>query len=87
MDWLSKNQAGINCSKGTVSFNSSDGEKVEIHGRSGRNPLRVVKSSKLVKGLRKGLPIYILKLNKPEKVEEEEDRNGWMSIKTSFQMN
>ena len=35
------------------------------------------KSSKIVKGLRKGLPIYILKLNKPEKLEEGEN-SDWL---------
>ncbi len=80
MDWLSKNQAGINCSQGVVSFISSEGKKVEIRGRSGKNPLRVVKSSKLVKGFKKGLPIYILKLNKPEKKTESDGAEPeWLS--------
>ena len=78
MDWLSKNQAGINCSQGTISFLSDSGEKVEIHGRAGKNPLKVVKSSKIIKGFRKGLPIYIIKLNKPEK-EPENLGPEWLS--------
>ena len=49
---------------------------MEIHGRSGKNSLRVVKSSKLVKGLRKGLPIYILRLNQPSNVEEGKKIKG-----------
>ena len=73
MDWLSKNQAGINCRKGVVTFISKEGNEVEIQGRSGKSPLRVVKASKLVKGLRKGLPIYVLKLNKPDQTEEKLD--------------
>ena len=49
---------------------------MEIHGRSGKNSLRVVKSNKLVKGLRNGLPIYILRLNQPPKVEEGKKIEG-----------
>ena len=30
-------------------------------------------SNKIVKGFKKGLPVYVLKLNKPEKQEEGED--------------
>ena len=73
MDWLSKSQAQINRNKGSILFISSNGTKVQIQGRSGRNPLKVVKANKLVSGLRKGLSIYILKLNKPEKVEKVQE--------------
>ena len=73
MDWLSLNQAKIDCGQGLFSFVTSNGENVEIPGRSGHNPLRVVKANKLVKGFQKGLPIYILKLNKPEKKPEGEE--------------
>ncbi|MCO5573824.1 hypothetical protein L7F22_027599 [Adiantum nelumboides] len=73
MDWLSKNKADIHCSQGTVSFYSLNGEQVYIHGRRGNAPLRVVKTKQLMKGLRKGLPLYVLKLNKPEKESEEKE--------------
>ena len=33
----------------------------------------MVKANKIAKGYRKGLPIYILKLNKPKKLEESQD--------------
>ena len=78
MDWLSRNQAGINCSQGLISFLSDNGQNVEIKGRSGKNPLRVVKPSKIIKGFNKGLPIYVLKLNKPDQVEEGEGPD-WLS--------
>ena len=77
MDWLSKNQAGINCSQGVISFVFEEGDKVEIQGRTGSSPLRVVKASKLVKGLRKGLPIYVLKLNKTYE-EEAKSKPEWL---------
>ena len=71
MDWLSKNQAEINCRKEVVMFVSKEANKVEIQRRTRKSPLRVVKASKLVKGLRKALPIYVLKLNKPNQEEKQ----------------
>ena len=47
-------------------------------GRAGYAPLRVVNISKLVKGLRKGLPIYAVKLNKPED-EPKEGEPEWLT--------
>ncbi|MCO5580385.1 hypothetical protein L7F22_034252 [Adiantum nelumboides] len=83
MDWLSKNKADIHCSQGTVSFYSSNGEQVYIHGRRGNASLRVVKAKQLMKGLRKGLSFYVLKLNKPEKEskgkEIEDKEPKWLS--------
>ncbi|MCO5567517.1 hypothetical protein L7F22_021211 [Adiantum nelumboides] len=83
MDWLSKNKAVIHCSQGTVSFYSSNGEQVYIHGRRENASLRVIKAKQLMKRLRKGLSLYILKLNKPEKEskdKETEDRElEWLS--------
>ena len=73
MDWLGHNQVEINHSQGSILFTSSQGNMVKIQGRSGKNPLKVVKANKIAKGYRKGLPIYILKLNKPEKLEESQD--------------
>ncbi|MCO5572405.1 hypothetical protein L7F22_026159 [Adiantum nelumboides] len=51
--------------------------------RRGNAPLRVVKAKQLMKGLWKGLLLYVLKLNKPEKEskdKETEDREPeWLS--------
>ncbi|MCO5569456.1 hypothetical protein L7F22_023168 [Adiantum nelumboides] len=83
MDWLSKNKADIHCSQGTVSFYSLNEEQVYIHGRRRNAPLRVVKAKQMMKGLQKGLPLYVMKLNKPEKEskdKETEDREPeWLS--------
>ncbi|MCO5556632.1 hypothetical protein L7F22_010183 [Adiantum nelumboides] len=83
MDWLSKNKADIHCSQGTVSFYSLNKEQVYIHGRRGNAPLRVVKAKQLIKGLRKGLSLYVLKLNKPEKESKEKETEDkepeWLS--------
>ena len=72
MDWLGHNHAKINLSI-HILFTSSQGNKVTIQGRSDKNPLKVVKANKIDKGYKKGLPIYILKLNKLEKKEESQD--------------
>ena len=73
MDWLGKNKAQINCGLGSIIFTSDLGTQVQIQGRSGRNPLKVVRAKRIVSGFRKGLPIYILKINKTKKVEEGHD--------------
>ena len=78
MDWLSKNKANIHCGQGILSFQSSEGQRVQVEGRTGRAPLKVVKIARLVKGLRKGLPIYVLKLDKTE-VEAKESKPEWLS--------
>ena len=84
MDWLGHNHVEINCSEGSILFTSSQGNRVTIQGRSGKNPLKVVKANKIAKGYRKGLPIYILKLNKPEKLEESQDPEWLKEYKDVF---
>ena len=78
MDWLRKHNADIHCKRGTISFQSDNGEIVHIQGKRGKAPLRVVKAAKLVKGLKKGLPIYLLKLNDPSK-KPEGNKPEWLS--------
>ena len=73
MDWSCYNHAEINCNQGSILFTSSQGNRVTIQGRSSKNPLKVVKANKIAKGYKKGLPIYILKLNRPKKLEESQD--------------
>ena len=77
MDWLGKNKALINCRLGSILFTSDLGTQVQIQGKLGRNPLKIIKAKRIVCGFRKGLPIYILKINKPKKVEEGQDLN-WL---------
>ncbi|MCO5608643.1 hypothetical protein L7F22_062857 [Adiantum nelumboides] len=83
MDWLSKNKNDIHCSQGTVSFYSLNEEQVYIHARRGNMPSRVVKTKQLMKGLRKGFPLYVLNLNKPKKeLKDKETENRepeWLS--------
>ena len=65
MDWLKKNKAIIHCGHGTLTFQDGNNQQVQVLGESGKAPLRVVKIHKLVKGLRKGLQIFALTLDKP----------------------
>ena len=77
MDWLGKTKAQINCGLGSVLFTSDQGMEVQIKGKSGKNPLKVVKAKQIVNGFRKGFPVYILKINKPGKEDEDQGPN-WL---------
>ena len=78
MDWLHKNNVVIHCTQGTLSFTDPQGIQALVLGRAGYAPLRIVKIAKLVKGLKKGLPIYVVKLNKPEG-EPKEGELEWLT--------
>ena len=84
MDQLGHNHAEINCSQGSILFTSRQRDKVTIQERSGKNPLKVVKANKIAKGYKKGLPIYILKLNKAKKLEESQDLEWLKEYKDVF---
>ena len=78
MDWLHKNNAVIHCTQGILSFTDPQGIQALVSKKAGYAPLRVVKIAKLVKGLRKGLHIYVVKLNKLEgKLQEGEPK--WLT--------
>lgn len=66
MDWLSRNQAHIHCAQGNFSFKNLLGEEVLIQGTNGKPKAHLVKASRLLKGLRKGQQIFVVKLNKIE---------------------
>ena len=66
MDWLYKSNAVIHCAHKIISFVDSQGNQALVSGRVGNAPLRVVKVARLLKGLRKGLPIYAVNLNRPK---------------------
>ena len=73
MDWLKRSKAIIHCSQGTLSFWDYNNDHAQVSGKSGKSPLRVVKAHKLVKGLRKGLQIFAITLNKPSSLPNEGD--------------
>ena len=58
---------------------------MQIQGRSGGNPLKVVKAKRIVSGFIKGLPVYILKIKKPKKVEEGQDPDWLKEYQDVFQ--
>ena len=66
MDWLYKSNVVIHCAHGTISFVDSQGNQASVSGKVGNAPFRVVKVARLLKGLRKGLPIYVVKLYRPK---------------------
>ena len=78
MDWLYKSNAIIHCAHKTISFVDSQENQASVSRRVGYTPLRVVKVSRLIKGLRKGLPIYAVKLNRPESGSKEGEPK-WMA--------
>ena len=55
MDWLGHNHAKINCTQGSILFTSSQGNRLIIQRRSGKNPLKVAKANKLANGLHKSI--------------------------------
>lgn len=78
MDWLSQSQAVIKCHEGTLSFLDLSGNKVHVSGNNGTPTLQLVKASKLLKGLRKRQPIYVVKLN-PVSHEKPSGEPAWLS--------
>ena len=73
MDWLSTNKASIHCANGTVTFRNKQGQEMLVQGRNNAPKARLVKASRLVKGFKSGQQIYVVKLNKVEEPEENED--------------
>ena len=53
MDWFGHNHAEINYNQGSILFTSSQGNRVKIQGRLGKNTLKVVKANKTAKGYKK----------------------------------
>jgi len=79
MDWVSQSQAEIKCQQGVVSFMDLGGSRVQVSGGSNGTPtLQLVKDSKLLKGLRKKQPIYVVKLN-PVEQEKSSGEPEWLS--------
>ena len=78
IDCLYKNNSVIHCAQKTISFVDSQENQASVSRRVGYALLRVVKIVKLVKVLRKGLPIYVVKLNKP-KSEPKEGEPKWLA--------
>ena len=64
MNWLIANHPSIHCKEGSVTFTDKFGNVVLIQGKNGKPKAHLVKASNLLRGPRKGLQIYVVKLNK-----------------------
>lgn len=51
----------------TSSFIVDDGNQVQLQERAGKAPLKLFTINQWVRGFKKGLPIYVRKINKSEK--------------------
>lgn len=78
MDWLTASHASIHCSTGSVTFTDKFENQVLIQGKNGKPKAHLVKASNLLRGVRKGLQIYVVKLNKVEDPKPNEDPE-WLS--------
>lgn len=66
MDWLISNHASIHCSEGSITFSNKMENINLIHRKNEKPTTRLVKASNLLRGVRKVLQIYVVKLNKVE---------------------
>lgn len=73
MDWLTANCASIHCKEGSVTFSDKYGNEVHIQGKNGKPKARLVKASNLLRGAKKGLRIYVVKLNTIEDPKPNSD--------------
>ncbi|MCO5605121.1 hypothetical protein L7F22_059301 [Adiantum nelumboides] len=73
MDWLKENQAHIHYAQGNFTFTDNLGNEVLVQGKNGMPKAHLVKAAKLLKGLKKGQQIYVVKLNK---VEQPDSKSG-----------
>ena len=85
MDWLKRSKAVIHCGRGTLSFWDYNNDHAQVSGKLGKSPLRVVKAHKLVKGLKKGLQIFAITLNKPSSLPNKGDPE-WLRNMMTFSL-
>ena len=71
MDWLIANHASIHCAQGSFSFRDKQGQETLVQGRNGKPKAKLSKASRMLRGLRSGHQIYVVKLNKVEQREEQ----------------
>ena len=71
MDWLMKNWASIHCAQGSLTFQDNLGQEVLVQGRNAKPKACLVKASRMLKGMRSGQQIFIIKLNKVEKPKDD----------------
>ena len=69
MDWLRANHASIHCAQGTFSFRDILGQEILVTGKNGRPKASLSKAKRMLRALKSGQQIYIVKLNKVEESE------------------
>ena len=77
MDWLIANHANVHCAQGSFSFQDKQGQETLVQGRNEKPRAKLSKASRMLRGLRSGQQIYVVKLNK---VEQKEGQNepSWL---------
>lgn len=73
MDWLSANHASIHCAQGSLTFQDSLGQEILVQGKNGKPRACLVKTNRMLKGMKAGQQIFIVKLNKVEGPKEGSD--------------
>ncbi|MCO5608798.1 hypothetical protein L7F22_063015 [Adiantum nelumboides] len=77
LDWLKGNLAHIHCAQGNFTFTDNLGNEVLVQGKNGMPKAHLVKAARLLKGLKKGQQIYIVKLNKVDQ-SDSKSRPDWL---------
>lgn len=73
MDWLVANHANVHCAQGSFSFRDGQGQETLVQGKNGKPTAKLTKASRMLRGLRSGQQIYVVKLNKVEQKEGQTD--------------
>ncbi|KAK1413557.1 hypothetical protein QVD17_35332 [Tagetes erecta] len=73
MDWLTINQAYINCDKKSIQLRSFTGEKITIQGDKTSNPIGLISAIKASKCLRKGCVAYLVSVSTGEENKKIEN--------------
>ena len=71
MDWLRSRHANIHCAQGTFSFLDDRNQEILVQGKNGKPKAKLSKAKRLMKGLKAGQQIFVVKLNKVKESENE----------------
>ena len=71
------NHASVHCAQGSFSFQDKQGQETLVQGRNGKPRAKLSKASRMLRGLRSRQQIYVVKMNK---VEQREGQNepSWL---------
>ena len=71
MDWLRSRRTNIYCAQETFSFLDDRNQEVLVQGKNGKPKAKLSKAKRLMKGLKSGQQIFVVKLNKIKETESE----------------